>query len=126
MAIGGVNSGAGNVLAAERAAGLAIERTAAEARRADANQPNEASNAESKNREAPVGAERQQFVLGASAYRRVLSTLESERGGETPPRVLRDGDGSFTSQRAQRAYQDASSDGERESMARLFGVDVFA
>ena len=118
MAIGGVNLNAGNLLVVER--GL-VERSPAEPRRNDASAPER-----ERSRDAEALPSRQEFVLGASGYRRVLATLESDAAAGSKERVLRDGDGSYTGQRAQRAYQDAAGDGERESVARLFGVDVFA
>ena len=113
MAIGSVNLNAGNL--------LGLERSSAEARRNEASQPER-----ERLRESEAQPTRPEFALGAGAYRRVVATLESDAAASSKERVLRDGDGSYTGQRAQRAYQDAANDGERESVARLFGVDVFA
>lgn len=113
MAIGGVNLNAGSL--------LGLERSPAEARRNEASQPER-----ERARESGAQPSRQEFVLGANGYRRVLATLESDAAASSKERVLREGEGSYTGQRAQRAYQDAAGDGERESVARLFGVDVFA
>ncbi len=113
MAIGGVNLNAGNL--------LGVDRSPAEPRRNEASQPER-----ERTREAEAQPSRPEFVLGAGAYRRVLATLESDAAASSKERVQRDGDGSFTGQRAQRAYQNAADEGERESVARLFGVDVFA
>lgn len=113
MAIGSVNLNAGNL--------LGLERSSAEARRNEANQPER-----ERLRQAEAQPTRPEFALGAGAYRRVVATLESDAAASSKERVLREGDGSYTGQRAQRAYQEAAGDGERESVARLFGVDVFA
>lgn len=98
-----------------------VDRNAAESRRANTASPSQQATPENAST-----AERQQFVLGAGAYRRVLATLESDRSAETGARVQRDGEGSYIGQRAQRAYQDAAADGQREALASLFGVDLFA
>ena len=115
---------------------LAADRVSTDARRPDANRRDQESSATS-----PV-ATRQEFVLGAAAYRRVLATLESDRSGAFSPHedggsyaaihqsvsyqaVNYQSNTSYTGHRAQRAYQDTTQGNERESLSSLFGVDVF-
>lgn len=74
----------------------------------------------------PAAATRQEFLLGATGYRRVLATLEPDRDGAVPERIAqRESAGSFTGQRALRAYQDAGSDDNRDNLSTLFGVDLY-
>lgn len=113
VAVGNVNLTAGEVLSRQ----LGPDRGAADPRRAERG----ASESDARSNEGARPA----FVLGAAAYQRVLATLETERGAGVRPQLLRETEGSYTGQRAQRAYQSAASDGEQESLARLFGVDVF-
>lgn len=117
MAIGSINLNASGL--------LGFERNPAESRRLDAEAANAARKAESQARvQADNG--RQDFVLGTNAYRRVLATLETDQTAASSERVQRENAGSYTGQRAQRAYQATAGDKDRESLAQLFGVDLFA
>ena len=71
MAIGNINLNANSL--------LGFERSPAETRRLEI----DADNAARKS-EAQANNPRQDFVLGASAYRKVLATLESDQTAATP------------------------------------------
>ncbi|NQD37708.1 hypothetical protein HPT27_11790 [Permianibacter sp. IMCC34836] len=128
----------------------------ADARRsASPNRQNLDANASQSAADNASSGARPEFVLGASAYRRVLATLELERssapddGGEQNARRAADvstslsraassdasanataikadaAATSYTGQRALRSYQDSGQLSERESLSSLFGVDLF-
>ncbi len=111
MAIGSINLNANSL--------LGFERSPAETRRLEI----DADNAARKS-EAQANNPRQDFVLGASAYRKVLATLESDQTAASTERLQQDSS-SYTGQRAQRAYQAAADDQDREALTQLFGVDLF-
>lgn len=99
---------------------FAIDRQALEARRTyGASDGGNRSEAEPGTSTAV--STRQDFVLGASAYRRVLATVESDHAAA----VALNGSTSYSGQRALRSYQDAGQLIERDVISSLFGVDFF-
>lgn len=128
MTIGSVNCSPSQLLASDP--------VTADARRSDLpSRQNSEANSGNPDAVANRTAARSEFVLGASAYRTVVATLESEseaapeRSGvqdqRRNPALSANVAFSYTGQRAQRSYQDAGLVNERESLSSLFGVDLF-